>query len=347
MHSKSNVAGKSKAGRNDVGNAPVFIDDATVAHLLRPADVIEVIAGAFVDPPIAPPRAVAETDEADGKRAVLAMPAVRRGGLATIKAVSAITGPSAALSSHLFAFDTRGALLAVVEAHRLTALRTAAVSVLAAGALGAGDRRHLTVLGAGRQARAHIEAYASTMTLDRVTVWARRSEAARELAEFAAEFAPSVRIGNSSEEAAEEADVVVCATPSREPIVSGDRIAAGAHVDLVGGFRPDMREADDALMARAAIVTDTSAALSEAGDLVQPIASGAIAPDDVLLLHDVLAGRVTVPIREVTVFKSVGHAAADLVVAELLLARLGLPPACSRESAGEDRRELSGVAANE
>lgn len=315
--------------------------------MLRPADVIEVIGRAFVDPPIAPPRAVAETDEAEGTRAVLAMPAVRRGGLATVKVVTVVTGPSSALSSHLLAFDTRGALLAVVEAHRLTALRTAAASVLAAKALGAGDRRHLTVLGAGRQARAHVEAYASAMTLDRVTVWARRREAARELAEFAAQFAPSVRIGHSSVEAAQEADIVICATPSRAPIVSGDRIAAGAHVDLVGGFRPDMREADDALMARAAIVTDTPAALSEAGDLVQAIASGAIPRDDVLLLGDVLAGRVKVPAREVTVFKSVGHAALDLVAAELLFVRLGLRTACSREPDGEERRKLSGVAAND
>jgi ornithine cyclodeaminase len=174
------------------------------------------------------------------------------------------------------------------------------------------------------------------MTLDRVTVWARRDEAARELAEFAGRFAQSVRIGSSSMEAADEADIVVCATPSQVPIVSGSRIAAGAHVDLVGGFRPDMREGDDALMARAAIVTDTPTALSEAGDLLQPIASGAITANDVLLLGDILAGRAKVPAKELTVFKSVGHAAEDLVVAELLLARLGLPSACSLEPAREE-----------
>jgi ornithine cyclodeaminase len=311
-----------------------------VAHLLRPADVIEVISGAFLDPPIAPPRGVAETPEAGGRRALLAMPALRPGGLATVKVVTAVTGPSATLSSHLLVFDARGALLAIVEAHRLTALRTAAVSVLAARAVGAGDRSHLAVLGAGRQARAHIEAFASAMTLDRITVWARRDEAARELAEFAAGFARSVRIGSSSMEATEEAGIVVCATPSRVPIVSGSRIATGAHVDLVGGFRPDMREGDDALMARAAIVTDTPAALSEAGDLLQPIASSAITAHDVLLLGDILAGRAKVPAKELTVFKSVGHAAQDLVVAELLLARLGLPSAFSLEPAREEIQRI-------
>ena len=327
-------------GRNKVGKAPAFVDDATVEHLLRPGDVIEVISGAFLDPPIAPPRGVAETLETDGRRALLAMPAVRRGGLATVKVVTAVTGLSATLSSHLLVFDARGALLAIVEAHRLTALRTAAASVLAARVLGAGDRRHLAVLGAGRQARAHIEAYASAMTLDRVTVWARRDEAARELAEFAGRFARSVRIGPSSMEAAEEADIVVCATPSRVPIISGRRIAAGAHVDLVGGFRPDMREGDDALMARAAIVTDTPTALSEAGDLLQPIANGAITANDVLLLGDILAGRAKVPAKELTVFKSVGHAAEDLVVAELLLTRLGLPGAYSLKTAREEGPEF-------
>jgi ornithine cyclodeaminase len=97
-----------------------------------------------------------------------------------------------------------------------------------------------------------------------------------------------------------------------------------------------MREGDDALMARAAIVTDTPTALSEAGDLLQPIASGAITANDVLLLGDILAGRAKVPAKELTVFKSVGHAAEDLVVAELLLARLGLPSACSLEPAREE-----------
>jgi ornithine cyclodeaminase len=296
-----------------------MISDATADRVLSPADVLGVIARAFVDPPVAPPRAVAECSDGSGTRAVLAMPALRRGGIATVKVVnSAHDG----LNSHLLAFDRSGALLAVVEAHRLTALRTAAASVLAAQTLGAGGARRLAVLGAGRQARAQIEAYAAALPIEKVTIWARRIDAARELAVVAAERVSVVEIAESPAQAAANADIVTCATPSRAPLLSGDMIAARVHVDLVGGFRPDMREADDALMARAVIVADTPAALSEAGDLVQPISSGIITRDDVLLLADVLAGEV--PVGEVTLFKSVGHAAEDLVVMELLLARLGL-----------------------
>jgi ornithine cyclodeaminase len=300
-----------------------LIADSAVDRTLSPTDVLGVIAGAFVDPPGAPPRAVTEWVDGPATRALLAMPALRPGGIAIVKVVNA---GSPGLNSHLLAFDERGALLAVVEAHRLTALRTAAASVLAAQTLGAGGARRLAVLGAGRQARAHIEAFAAAVPIDTVMVWARRDDAACDLAAFAAEHIPTVQIAPSPSQAAADADIVSSATPSAAPLLAGDMISAGTHVDLVGGFRPDMREADDTLLARAAIVADTAAALSEAGDLVQPIAAGNVARASVVLLADILAGHVPVPRGEVTMFKSVGHAAEDLVVMELLLGRLGLLP---------------------
>jgi ornithine cyclodeaminase len=319
MHSKSNI--REGPGSIHVGFEPALIADDAVARTLSPTDVLGVIAGAFVDPPVAPLRAVAEWIDGPTARAVLAMPALRPGGIAIVKVVNS---GSPGLNSHLLAFDEKGALLAVVEAHRLTALRTAAASVLAAQTLGAGDARRLAVLGAGRQAKAHIEAFAAAVPIETVIVWARRHEAASDLAAFAAERIPTVQIAASPSQAAADADIVSSATPSAAPLLTGDMISAGTHVDLVGGFRPDMREADDTLLARAGLVADTAAALSEAGDLVQPIAAGAVARASVILLADILAGYAPVPRGEVTVFKSVGHAAEDLVVMELLLARLGL-----------------------
>jgi alanine dehydrogenase len=316
-----------------------------VTGVLGPCDVLDVIGGAFLDPPLVPLRAVAESHDAAGRRAILAMPAVRQNGLATVKIVTSRTGSAHSLNSHLLAFDRSGGLMAVVEAHGLTALRTAAASVFAARAIGAGDSRHLGVLGAGRQARAHIEAFASALPLGSVTVWGRRDQAAREMAEFAARFVSSVRIAESPASTAAEGGMIVSATPSKTPLILGADVPSGTHIDLVGGYRPDMREADDALMARAAIVADTPAALQEAGDLIQPIASGAIAEADVLLLSDVMTGRAEVPPRDVTVFKSVGHAAEDLVVAELLLARLGLLGASSTASPRPPYQPLSKVRA--
>jgi ornithine cyclodeaminase len=267
----------------------------------------------------------AECDEGDrGTRNLLVMPALRRGGLATVKVVSVVRGATNRLSSHLLAFDLEGELLAVIEAHQLTARRTAAASVLAAQALGARGARHLAVFGAGRQAQAQVDAYVDAMPIDRITVWARRDAAARELAQFCAARVGTVRVAANPEDAVREAEIVTCATASETPLFCGDWLASGTHVDLVGGFRPTMREADDLTMARATIVADTPAALAEAGDLVQPIADGVIGRDRVLLLADLLAGARPASPGDITLFKSVGHAAEDLVITELLLERLGL-----------------------
>jgi ornithine cyclodeaminase len=287
--------------------------------------VLAIISRAFLDPLEWPQRLAAECNDGAGRsRTLLAMPALRRRGLATVKIVTVLRGDLAGLSSHLLAFDPAGDLLAVVEAHQLTALRTAAASVLAAQVLGAGSARRLAVLGAGRQARAQVAAYASAMPLEAIAIWARRGEAAREFAAACAGKAPSITVAGSPADAARGAQIITCATASEAPLLSGADVAPGTHVDLVGGFSPTMREADDALIARATIVADSHAALREAGDLVQPIASGVIQPDQILMLSNILVSQLPARTGDFTLFKSVGHAAEDLVTTELLLERLGL-----------------------
>jgi ornithine cyclodeaminase len=322
MHSKSNA--RDRFWRCKIASPPAFIDDATISSLLSPADVLSVIAGAFLDPPTAPQRLALQGSDGDGRaRALLTMPALREGGLATVKVVTVLQGSVSGLSSHLLAFDPQGELLAVIEAHQLTALRTAAASILAARTLGAGGATRLAVLGAGRQARSHIAAWADALPIDSIIVWARRPEAAEDLVRYASKLCRA-RLASDPAEAVRKAQVVTCATASQTPLVLGEDVGRGTHVDLVGGFRPDMREADDALIARALVVADTPAALLEAGDLTQPIESKVLDASRVRLLSDVLRGTVRVERSDVTVFKSVGHAAEDLVVAELLLRRLGL-----------------------
>jgi ornithine cyclodeaminase len=255
---------------------------------------------------------------------MLVMPAMRPYGLATVKVVTAIGGRGAGLSSHLLVFDPRGQLLAVIEAHELTARRTAAASVFAAQLLGKGSAKHLAILGAGRQARAQLRAFTNAMPIESITLWARRHEAAEELSKTCASSAYTVRVALTPADAVRNADICTCATASERPLIEGAWLAPGTHVDLVGGFRPNMREADDALMRRAVIVADGPAALAEAGDLVQPIANGAIRREQVLLLSQLLANPSLRGQGDITVFKSVGHAAEDHVVAEVLIARLGL-----------------------
>ena len=128
------------------------------------------------------------------------------------------------------------------------------------------------------------------------------------------------------EAAVRDADIISCATTSRDPLIHGEWLSDGAHVDLVGGFRPDMREADDRVIQRARIFVDTRAgALAEAGDIVQPIAAGILNADDIAgdlfeLCLGTLRGRQSP--AEITVFKSVGSALEDLAAAELLISRV-------------------------
>jgi ornithine cyclodeaminase len=307
-----------------------------VARLLPPRDVLARIERAFIDRLVAPPRTAAECFEEDGQtRTLLVMPALRRSGLATVKVVNVARGVANQLSSHLLAFGPKGEMLAIIEAHQLTARRTAAASVLAAQTLGKGQARHLAVLGAGRQARAQVEAFAEAMPIETITVWARRDPAAQEFARSCAATGATVMVAPDPRDAVRDAEIVTCATASETPLILGGSLTPGVHVDLVGGFRPTMREADDALMARAIIVADTPAALDEAGDLLQPIENGTIQADQVLLLSDLLKGKAWPRAGDLTVFKSVGHAAEDLVTTELLLERLGLiaGSAASREEA--------------
>jgi ornithine cyclodeaminase len=307
-------------------NEIALIDDATVDRLLDPAAVLAAIPGAFRDPPIAPPRLATETCDTGQTRTLLVMPALRARGIATVKVVTALRGDRAGLSSHLLVLDQAGGLIAVVEAHQLTAKRTAAASVLAARTLGAGAARRLAVLGAGRQARAQIEAYADALPIEEISIWARRPEAAEALAAACATNGIRIRVAATPDDAVREAEIVSCATASEAPLVTGASLRPGTHVDLVGGFRPDMREADDAVVRRATIVADTPAALTEAGDLVQPMAQGLIARDSVLMLADLLDQPGPLAGGDITLFKSVGHAAEDLVVVELLLERLAALP---------------------
>lgn len=313
-----------------VADRPIFVDDATVARLLTPAVMASVIRAAFVDLATAPDRLVTTVDDGRGvSRSLLAMPALKAGGLATIKLVMVRRDSTIALDSHLLAFDRTGRLVAIIEAHTLTARRTAAASVLAAHAMGAGESRRLAILGAGRQAEAQFEAFLAACPLTHVAMWARRPKEAERLARAWQPRVP-VTIASTPSEAACSAEIISCATGASHPVLLGEAVASGTHVDLVGGFRPEMREADDQLISRSSIVADTAAALTEAGDLTQPLESGLIDRNRVMLLADLLTGAPLSQTGDVNLFKSVGHAAEDLVATELLLAML----AADRSSAG-------------
>ena len=298
------------------------VSDREIAKLVTPADALSVIGAAFGDGTAAGPRAVAERDVAGGRKTLLAMPAMNASGLSVVKIVVVERGASNRLVSQLLVLADTGEVTMVLEAHTITALRTAAASVYAARAIGVTGGR-LAVMGSGRQARAQVRAFVDALSIEKVMIWARREEAAHQMLRSLCDLEVPIEIAPSREKAVRGADLVTCATASSTPLVLDEWVRPGMHIDLVGGFRPDMREADDALMRRARIFADTDRALVEAGDLCGPLADGVIAVEEVTIMNQPPVQQKWGGDCDVTVFKSVGHAAEDLVLAELVLHRLG------------------------
>ncbi len=247
--------------------------------------------------------------------------------LIVTKLVTAIPGAPSTVEATVLAVDrATGRPLAVLDGEAVTLRRTAATSALAARHLARHDAHTLLVVGAGRLAGWMARAHAALRPgLRQVLVWGRRGEAAQALAAtLRAEGLPAQAVEPAGLQAAVgEAGIVCCVTTAAAPVVLGRWLAPGTHLDLVGGFRHDMREVDDEAVARARIVVDTRAgALAEAGDLLQPLQRGVITHDAIVgdlaeLLRGACTGRRTDD--ETTLFKSVGTALEDLTAARLVI----------------------------
>jgi ornithine cyclodeaminase len=250
------------------------------------------------------------------------MPAYRAApdAVYSLKAVCITPGnPALGLDSHqgfVALFDgVTGEPRAFVNASAITAVRTAAVSAVATRLLARPGSRKLAILGAGVQARTHLEAMRAVLPLERVRVWSRTPEKAAEL--------DGVEVAATAEEALSGADVVVTATTSREPIVRREWLAEGAHVNAVGSSIKTTRELDSATMGAAALYVDRrESTVNESGDYLFALADGAVGPDSIRgeigeLLNGTVGGRRDD--AELTVFKSLGLAVEDLAAAEHVL----------------------------
>ncbi|MGH2786770.1 MAG: ornithine cyclodeaminase family protein [Actinomycetota bacterium] len=206
--------------------------------------------------------------------------------------------------------------VAVIDGAALTGLRTAAVSGLATRFLARPDARRLVIFGAGVQATAHLEAMTAVRPIENVTVVSRTEARAETLADRARAQGLTARVGEPA--AVAGADIVCTCTTTGEPLFDGSLLTPGAHINAVGAFEPHTRELDDATVGRARIVVeDRGAALTEAGDVLIPIESGAISKDQIVAdLRETVAGaNVRTDVTDITVFKSVGLALEDLAVA--------------------------------
>ncbi|WP_104493731.1 ornithine cyclodeaminase family protein [Paracoccus denitrificans] len=216
-----------------------------------------------------------------------------------------------------------GRLQAIVDSPLVTEFKTAADSVLGASLLARPDSRHLLVVGAGTVAASLVRAYTAVLPgIERVSVWARRPEQAQALVAGLSGVKAELVAVPDLQAAVGQADIVSSATMARQPVILGDWVRPGTHVDLIGAFKADMREADDTLMARAALFVDSrETTLGHIGELMLPIASGAITAESVLGdLYDLVrpGARRRQSEDEITVFKNGGGAHLDLMIASYI-----------------------------
>jgi len=270
--------------------------------------------------------------EADRKPGtLLLMPAWRSGRSLGVKIVTVFPDNSrrslpAVHGTYVLLDAATGAPKALLDGTALTLRRTAAASALAAEFLAPpGSAVHLMV-GTGALAPHLVAAYAAVRPIRQALVWGRNPAKAAALAgQLSASGIPAEPVSDLAQ-AVGRADIVTCATLASEPLIRGEWLRPGAHLDLVGGYTPDMREANDEAVRRARVYIDTQAALREAGDIVQPLHSGALAREQIAgdlfaLCRGQCAGREDD--AEITLFKSVGTALEDLAAAELAVSRLG------------------------
>jgi ornithine cyclodeaminase/alanine dehydrogenase-like protein (mu-crystallin family) len=287
--------------------------------------LVDALATAFIEGatvPVRHPHALSSSDT------LLLMPARDRELILT-KLVTVIPEALHTVQATVVALDrATGEPRAVLDGEAITLRRTAATSALAALKLARLPANTLLVVGTGRLAAWMVRAHVALVPgIERVLVWGRRREAAHALADAVASEPEHAQVkfsvAGSLEAATREANLITCATTSTEPLVCGEWLQPGAHLDLVGGFKRNMREVDDEAVRRARVVADTYAgALAEAGDLVQPIERGIIDRAHVVAeLAEVLRGEKIV-LREaddITLFKSVGTALEDLAAVRCVL----------------------------
>ena len=309
-----------------------IVSAADVEAALDFESLVERLRQAFRRDIVVPLRHHHTVETPDGVDAtLLLMPAWQTGRHIGIKMVTIFPGNAerglpAVMGAYLLLDGETGSPLAMIDGPMLTARRTAAASALAASYLARPDCERLLMVGTGTLAPQLILAHAAVRPIRNVLVWGRTEDKAAKLAKRLNRSDFRVQHTTDLEDAARGAHIISCATLSAEPLIAGEWLQNGQHLDLVGGFRPDMRETDDMAIRRARVFVDTRAgACKEAGDIVQPLESGVLDPDDIAadlfeLTRGERAGRRFYD--QITLFKSVGTAIEDLAAAQLTVERV-------------------------
>ena len=304
-------------------------DAATTHDRLPMAALIDALRAMAIAGCVVPQRQVHTVAEGVAPGHLLLMAAWQPGRHLGVKTVTVFAANAARGLPSLHALYTlfdaaTGVPVAQIDGAALTARRTACVSALAASYLARADAKRLLVVGAGRVASLLPSAMAAVRPIEHVLVWNHRSEGARTLARCLCEQGLHAEATDDLRGAVQRADVVSCATLATQPLIRGEWLQPGTHLDLIGSFAPDMREADAQCVARARVFIDQDEALAKAGDLLQAVAEGAFTREAVQgtleqLCRGERGGRGHA--GEITLFKSVGSAWQDLAAAGLVVTR--------------------------
>jgi len=230
--------------------------------------------------------------------------------------------PSILATIMLFSPET-GKMIAVMDGSFITAIRTACASAMASKALANLASSALGVLGAGVQAKAHIEALSRVRKIRSIKIYSPSGTSANRLKqEVESRLGTAIEVANSAKEAVLGVDLIVTATTAKQPILAADWLKPGAHINAVGSHRPDLRELDGSTMARAKVFVDSrEAIMAECGDILLALAEKSITADHVQAeIGEVLAGLKPgrTGTEEITLYKSVGIAVQDVATAQLV-----------------------------
>lgn len=312
-----------------------IVNAADATRALPFAELVDSLRAGFVGGCHAPERrhhTIAVRGEPDAT--LLTMPAwdigVSEPAFLGVKLVTVFPGNMArhlpGLESVYVLFNgATGETLALIDGNTVTVRRTAATAALAARCLSREDAHRLLIVGAGRVGSLLAEAYRTVRPIDEVTVWDINESASRALVARLSEAGVGAKVAVNLEEAVHDADIISAATLATEPLVKGRWVRPGTHIDLIGSFTPAMREGDDELIRRAQVYIDTPEAAKESGDILGPLQSGAIAVSHIRgVLKDLCScdASARASRSDVTVFKTVGSALADLVTAKVVYTHL-------------------------
>ncbi|NMP33469.1 ornithine cyclodeaminase family protein [Thalassotalea sp. M1531] len=306
-----------------------FISAEQINQRLTPRALVDKLAKAFASDITTPMRQHFDIDNPYSERetTLLVMPSWQQGKDIGIKLVTVVPDsykydlPSIQ-GVYVLLDAVKGNVKAILDAPTLTAKRTAAASALASQFMSRADSKVLTMVGTGTLAPELIKAHAVTRPITTVNIWGRNLSKAQALADALTHLALKINVVESLEVAVSEADIISCATMSQTPLIKGHWLKQGQHLDMVGAYRPDMREADDECIRRSRIVVDNyQGACKETGDIRIPLDKGILTKDGIVADLFELCKKQKEFVRrsgDITFFKSVGHALEDLAAAQLV-----------------------------